>query len=558
MMKADQFIKDSRFAEAKAEVQKAKAFDPSNVYINAFIDRINYFEEQKKAESAKKGKESPGDAAPTASAERPMSAVPPAQNKKVQDETPAVKKDQLTSKPASGPPSAAVKKETALSGSVAAAVKQDQPPPEMPKKTVAAPPVKSEPAQPDTIRPIPVESTPVKTEKIESPPKAALPNAVPPIIATPAVKPTPPVPPANVPGTVKPKIDAGAGSVPPTILVPPPKPPVPLEKKPPVTSIPSDAPAVKTEPGSGTEASNARQGRAPSTESPAVKPSSESIYDRTAEKQITAQQLAAMKKQIEKLSLALEQEKIAREEMHQQKVQQNIPIFRAALQNAWIDGAPSDDKKTELQDLARSMAIPDALCHSLQREVKIEMYGKAVKEVIAKRRAIRHSSSTLDWLRKVYQITMEEYVEYESKFLLDLVADQYKGVVLCISSDEETRANITRRLKSAGFAVIMSRSPEDALEKIDQLNPNLILCESSFGPGSITGIKFLHILRRNSKFNFVPFILLSTVEDRVLLAAAEFKPNEGFLVKPVDDDELAAMMNSKLTWFKEYVLSLSE
>jgi CheY-like chemotaxis protein len=606
MIKADQFIKESNFAEAKAEVQKAKALDPSNVYINAFIDRINYFEEQKKAEQAKKEKELSADLAaidtskPDTAVQSNASAATPPQNKEVNSVNPPVQhgkaeqkseKQILTQKPAP----AAVKE------SPAAPIKKVSQSPVVPPKPPSVPP--QAPVTPPKPPVVPPQS-PVASPK----PPVAVPQA-------PVAIPKPPIdPPQPTVAPPKPPVAAHKSSVAPSqspvahsqttgapqakivavepekVLSKPTVPLSPIDEKietPPSAKISQTVPpqkitapplpsAVTTTPaGSPANVKPAPQKTAPVvppakviipakqneeilSDVPVVTAASSNIYDQSAEKQITAQQLAAMKKQIEKLSLALEQEKIAREEMHQQKVQQNIPLFRATLQNAWIDGAPSDLKKTELLQLARSMAIPDALFNSLQREVKIEMYGRAVKEVIAKRRVIRHSSSTLDWLRKVYQITMEEYVEYESKFLLDLVADQYKGIILQISSDDDTRAHISAKLKSAGFAVIFSRSPEDALEKIDQLNPNLILCESSFGPGSISGIRFLHILRTNSKYNFVPFILLSSVEDHAVLSAAELKPNEGFLVKPVDDEELSAMINGKLSWFKEYVMSLSQ
>jgi CheY-like chemotaxis protein len=537
MLKADQLIKDSHFAEAKAEVQKAKALDPSNVYINAFIDRISYFEEQKKTDASKKAKEIIPEV-------HDSDKVSPKSEIKPKDVTPMpqpVKAAKAAEPPKAGD-TPVVKKEGADAGQ---------------EHAIPHPPVKPQPAipvQPKKEQPVhsvpPQPSTPPVSAQVPETKKTTHVPGVQPI--APKAQSSVPVPPPQV-KTVTPKEGPVQG-------------PAPIQTKMPSDTLPTAAEPQrqqipKLQADISAEKSSAKiippVAAVPEVEKTSSN-ASPNIHDLTAEKQITAQQLAAMKKQIEKLSLALEQEKMAREEMHQQQVQKIIPQFRTILENAWIDGAPSDAKKAELMQLARTMTIPDALINSLQREVKIAMYGKAVKEVITKRRVIRHSSSTLDWLRKVYQITMEEYVEYESKFLLDLVADQYKGIILQISSDEETKNHITPRLKSAGYAVIVSLSPEDALEKIDKLNPNLIICESSFGPGTISGIRFLHILRTNSKYNFVPFILLSTPEDHALLTASDLKPNEGYLVKPVNDEDLSAMINSKLLWFKEYVMSLSQ
>ncbi len=51
LLSADHFLKGSRFQDARTEIEKTKKFNPSNVYVLAFLDRINYFEAQKKKEA---------------------------------------------------------------------------------------------------------------------------------------------------------------------------------------------------------------------------------------------------------------------------------------------------------------------------------------------------------------------------------------------------------------------------------------------------------------------------------------------------------------------------
>ena len=267
--------------------------------------------------------------------------------------------------------------------------------------------------------------------------------------------------------------------------------------------------------------------------------------------------LEEMKRQIEMLSHSLDQERKAREEMTKQQIQANVLQLRTAMEKGWLNGAPSDQEGEELHKLAISLSIPENVELSLRREVKLKMYSNAVKEVISKRQLLRSSSSTLEWLRKVYQVTMEEYLEYETKFLLDLVADQYKGTLLYVSPNLKGKDELLPRLKSAGYAVVPSGTPEEALEKIEKVNPNLILCHTEFAPGSLSGVKFLHLLRASPKFNFIPFILLCEVSEVSQLQSSELRQHEGFLKKPIDVDELMITMNEKLTHFREYVSSLS-
>jgi CheY-like chemotaxis protein len=395
LLSADRFLKESRFQDARTEIEKAKKFDPSNVYVLAFLDRINYFEVQKKKEA----------------------------------QTAAVK------------PHAA------------------------PATTPATPP-------PHTATPQPV--------------KPFVPNV-----------PKPAASPAGVP----------IANAPPPIVKP-------KEAPEPMAPARSEHRGVETT-------------------------------------------LEEMKRQIEMLTHSLEQEKKAREDMSKQQLQSTVLQVRTSMEKAWANGAPNEQEEEGLHKLAISLLIPENVEHSLRREVKLKMYSTAVKEVISKRQLLRSSSSTLEWLRKVYQVSMEEYLEYETKFLLDLVADQYRGTLLYVTPNVKTKDELIPRLKSAGYAVVLSGTPEEALEKIEKINPNIILCHTEFSPGSLSGIKFLHLLRASAKFNFIPFILLCESAEVPQLKSSELRKHEGFLKKPVDVDELMVAINEKLARFRDYVSSLS-
>jgi CheY-like chemotaxis protein len=395
LLSADRFLKESRFQDARTEIEKAKKFDPSNVYVLAFLDRINYFEAQKKKEA----------------------------------HTGAVK------------PHAA------------------------PATSPATPP-------PHTAAPQPV--------------KPFVPNV-----------PKPATSPAGVP----------IANAPPPIVKP--------------------------------------------------KESPESSLSTRSEHRGVETTLEEMKRQIEMLTHSLEQEKKAREDMSNQQMQNTVLQVRTSMEKAWANGAPNEQEEEALHKLATSLLIPENVEHSLRREVKLKMYSTAVKEVISKRQLLRSSSSTLEWLRKVYQVSMEEYLEYETKFLLDLVADQYKGTLLYVTPNVKTKDELIPRLKSAGYAVVLSGTPEEALEKIEKVNPNIILCHTEFSPGSLSGIKFLHLLRASAKFNFIPFILLCEPAEVSQLKSSELRKHEGFLKKPVDVDELMVAINEKLARFRDYVSSLS-
>lgn len=469
-MAADRFLKEFRFDEARREIEKAKELDPTNMYVHAFLDRINHFEQQRKKEA-------------------------------------------ITSEPASKKASVAPK---------------ITPPP--PKSIV--------PVQPQSTAPPPPKPAPPPSQ---APPYVA-PQASPPQYTTPPpVQHAPPPQPAQ---SAPPPQSAQFAPPHPYEQQDPYgqpngyEPPVPSLRRPPSSHSPQYVPIDAAAPPQPPYAREEQQVPPPATNE-------------------TGSQLEQMRRQIEILTQALEKEKVAREEIKQQQIQGAVTQFRQKLERAWANGAPPENEAGELHSLAETLQIPESVEQAITREVKLDTYSRAVKEVIAKRQLLRSSSSTLEWLRKVYQVTLEEYLEYESKFLLDLVADQYKGTLIQISCDDSILTGITPKLKSSGFAVVSSKSPEEALEKIEKINPNLILCDTEFGPQALSGIRFLHVIRNNSKFSALPFILVCQASEVAQLQSSELRPNEAFIQKPVNFDELTTLMNKKLAQYREYIGSLS-
>jgi len=139
---------------------------------------------------------------------------------------------------------------------------------------------------------------------------------------------------------------------------------------------------------------------------------------------------------------------------------------------------------------------------------------------------------------------------------LERLADQYKGTILLISSDPAISSDLSKKLKTSGYAVVLAPNPESALDKIEKIHPNIILSDVEFAEENLSGIKFLHVLRLNSKFSFIPFIFLGDRKDIDQLQSSELRPIEGFVQKPVDVNELIAVMNEKLKHFRDYIANL--
>jgi hypothetical protein len=404
-------------------------------------------------------------------------------------------------------------------------IKTSPPPTPKPAVPPAAPAAKLEPA---AVAPAASVVTAAPAAKLE--PAVAAPAATV-VTAAPAPKPA--------------SVGEGPKMSPMPKLSPPPPPPVPEPAvEPPAAPKPARAAMPPVEPVLPKLAPE------PPTPKPASVPASAVPPDDLKIK------MEEMSRQIMELSSALLSERRTREEILKKQLEASVNRFREGLRKAWSLGAPKEKAQAELEALAQSLGLEDEVITSVTREVKLEMYGRAVKEMLAKRKLIRSSSSTMDWLRKVYQISMAEYLEYESKFLLDLVTDQFRGTLLLVAGTDEVRRNLAPRMKSSGFAVVAAMTPEEALEKIERVSPTIVLTETQFPGRVVSGVMFLQLLRANPKFSFVPVILLCDEQEAVTLQSSELRDIEGVIRTPVDYDELNAMINEKLTALRNAISNI--
>lgn len=266
--------------------------------------------------------------------------------------------------------------------------------------------------------------------------------------------------------------------------------------------------------------------------------------------------ISEMRQQIEALSHALELERKAREEIVNQQLEAAVRQLRGALEKVWQFGAPKTNETDEIHRLARTLNISPEVEASVTLEIKLMMYSQAVKEVISKRKLLRSSSSTLEWLRKVYQVSIHEYLEYESQFLMELVTSQFRGTMLLVSPDTKLRTELVSQFKENGFAVVSALSTEEALEKVEKLNPMVVLCDTTPAEDGLSGIKFLHFWRTRSKYGTVPFILLCEPFEENQIRASELRSSEGYISKAAEFDEINNLVTEKLLQIREYIGSL--
>lgn len=109
--------------------------------------------------------------------------------------------------------------------------------------------------------------------------------------------------------------------------------------------------------------------------------------------------------------------------------------------------------------------------------------------------------------------------------------------ILCVDDSSTVLLSLTAILTKAGYGAEKATSAEEALSKLKGgLKPDLIITDLNM-PGK-NGIEFIKDVRQMPTMKFVPILFLTTESQQSKRAEAKAAGASGWLVKPVNGDEL--------------------
>lgn len=108
---------------------------------------------------------------------------------------------------------------------------------------------------------------------------------------------------------------------------------------------------------------------------------------------------------------------------------------------------------------------------------------------------------------------------------------------ICLVDDEtEILAEMKEWLGDLGYHVVTSEGGEEALQKIDKLNPHLVILDVIMP--KVDGFEVLSRIRRNAKTSTVPVIMLTAKKETSSIMQAQELRAEDYMTKPFDSAEL--------------------
>jgi len=114
-----------------------------------------------------------------------------------------------------------------------------------------------------------------------------------------------------------------------------------------------------------------------------------------------------------------------------------------------------------------------------------------------------------------------------------------------VEDEADLRRDMAEELNEAGYAVIEASNGIEALDQLDALKPDLILCDINMSGAN--GYDVLHALRtRYPAYADIPFIFLTALADPREVVEGKRSGADDYLVKPIDYDLMLATVESRL------------
>lgn len=130
-------------------------------------------------------------------------------------------------------------------------------------------------------------------------------------------------------------------------------------------------------------------------------------------------------------------------------------------------------------------------------------------------------------------------------------------IILCVEDEQELCRDIADELREAGYQVIETTSVKHAWSSLQQVQPDLILCDISMPFES--GYRLLEkVQKAGAAYANTPFVFLTALSDPMEVVKGKRLGADDYLIKPIDYDLLLATVEARLRQVGRIQASLTQ
>jgi CheY-like chemotaxis protein len=224
----------------------------------------------------------------------------------------------------------------------------------------------------------------------------------------------------------------------------------------------------------------------------------------------------------------------------------SLTLYRQLLKEMWFDGRITDAEGLELKKVRGMFKISDEEHLEIEKQIQIDAYVEALRIAWKDGVITQNENDVLQMMRQKFNISMEQHMSAEAKILWAKNTLGARPSILLADDEETLLLSLAAKLRKHGYEVITAESVEQALEKLQQTIPSIIVSDLLFGEGIMSGIEFYQRVRDDAKLKNVPFLLMSGISDEFVVRAGMRMGVDNFIQKPFDLELLLATIEGKL------------
>jgi response regulator RpfG family c-di-GMP phosphodiesterase len=122
---------------------------------------------------------------------------------------------------------------------------------------------------------------------------------------------------------------------------------------------------------------------------------------------------------------------------------------------------------------------------------------------------------------------------------------QRKRLIMVVEDSRTVRQLVEEGLAQAGFQVVTAQHGKEALERLNEKHPDLIL--SDLDMPEMDGFALCEAVHNDSKLASIPFVVMSTISTRGHMKRIIHQGAAGYIVKPFNLDELVIYIERLLS-----------
>ncbi len=122
-----------------------------------------------------------------------------------------------------------------------------------------------------------------------------------------------------------------------------------------------------------------------------------------------------------------------------------------------------------------------------------------------------------------------------------------KKTILIVDDEPDTLTFFSSLLRDNGYETITAENGDEALAKVRDARPDLITLDITMPESS--GVRCYRELRQSAEFRSIPVIVITGISEDFrgfISSRKQVPPPDGYLSKPVDEQELVGMIGRLL------------